>query len=611
MSEPIKNNSQLLYEQAKAQFDAAKAAFDDGSIKTNTKLIQTVFQAFESFFTSIGQPQMVLRLAPEGGPPWSEDYNNMMDEIKKDMEIMYQEIDLIGRALYTDFNHNMVQHSILQSQFGVIQDKLKDLQLLSSNMQSNGKITFHRNDFLNNDKIDYDRTTGTAASIENGIVTLPQTDSINLSQVAQVTIIPGNKTYDSFILGTESNGFPGNNHEVTVSGGNTQNDYTYQYVGGKNNHAAYGSVLDGNPDTWFEYELVNIRDHDKQNVAKNLGFAYQVHGNQRLNWARDPENGVLKLHMQIILNEATTVNAIDVEMYTPPNQGARTAIVKDILISDGSGMPESVIGSNKKDDDYVFHFAPRTAKVISVLFEQRTKYYTDIGHEYYEQNQQAGSDIDYAMNTATKQVKPGYLPRVEGPLMALQDIGVEVSVKDSSVNAYYPLQGEDASSPVLDDAITSLSRGITQQTIDIGTERFEGWRYTIGIRNINVYSYEYEQSGEIVTEPYFFEQPLEKITLSVDEDNPLMIENAQPGTEYKWIKYFISIDDGATWYPISPLEHQEYNSGGEEAPPKIYTVQQVEKSSQALTTKTGYIESEYPVYSLRLRMLFERPEDEE
>jgi len=595
-NQPIKNNSKLLYLQARYQFEKAKKKFEDGSIKTESKLIQEVFQAFRDFFISVGKPMMIPRYAIDGGPPWSKDYNDMMDEIRQDLELLYQEVDIIGRALYADFNHNVVQHTMLQSEYNQVADKLKDLELLSSNLSANGRIVFCRNDFANKDKIDFDRIVGTPAHIENGAATLKRKSQTNQSQNGTVTIVPGNKTYKSFILGSESNGFPGNNAEITVSpDGTMTGDYIYRFVGEKNNHGNYGAVLDGDANSWFEYELVNVRDHDKQTLAKNLGWDYQVHGNQTLRWARDPENGVLKLHMQVVLPEVTMINHININMYTPPNHGAKTAIVKDILVSDGTNAPVSILSADKRDEDYSFYFAPVKAKVISFLFEQSEKYYTDIGHIYYEQKRQIENGPDYVFDTINKQYTANHLSRVEGPMISLQDLGISVRTDNASIDAYYaPLSASD-DAIALDGIISNVSYSINDENIDMGIERFEGWRYCIGIRDIEVFSTEYEESGEIVTEPYYFDQPLDKITLDVVEEGA---EN---------LEYYISIDDGANWFPITPISRQAQESD----PPKIYTIQLVDKASQKVSSQSsGYIETEYPVYSVRLRVLMTRPTTE-
>jgi hypothetical protein len=600
----------MLYLQAKYQFEKAKQKFEDGSIKTETGLIQAVFKAFQDFFVSLGQPMMIPRYAEDGGPPWSEDYNNMMDEIKQDLELLYQEVDILGRALYTDFNHNMVQYDIIQNEYLKVSDKLKDLELLSTNLNANGKIVLHRNDFINQDKIDFERITGTPAQVQNGAVTLKQKSAENVAKDALVSIVIGNKTYSNFIIGSESNGFPGNNHEITVapSGTMTGSDYMYKFVGEKNNHSAYGAVLDGDPNTWFEYELVNVREQDRMRVAQNLGFEYQVSGNQTIEWAREPEDGKLKLHLQLVLPEPKFVNRININMYTPPNYGAKPAIVKNILVSDGQNAPVSVLSPNKKDDDYDFYFTPRMVKSVSILFEQPNKYYTDIGHIYYEQKKQI-TDTSYVFDTITKNDASTPSPRVAGPLISLQDIGVDVKVNETSVDADYPMQNQDQQSAAMEDILYNLTRNIANENIEMGVERFEGWRYCIGIRDIEIWSCEYEQTGEIVTEPYYFDQPLDKITLEVDEDIPESFYQGNPADKYKWIKYFVSIDDGAHWYPITPLNRQSFVSGDEPEPPKVYTIQQVTKSSESIDTQPGYIESEYPVYSIRLRILFERPDE--
>lgn len=145
MSKPIKNNSQMLYLQARQLFERAKQKFEDNSIQSEPKLIASVFNSFQEFFTSVGKPNMVPRFAPEGGPPWSEDFNQMMIEIKQDLELLFQEMDIIGRSMYTDFNHNTVQHEILNNQYENIFDKMRDLEIYAE--KSEDDIKFGRDDF--------------------------------------------------------------------------------------------------------------------------------------------------------------------------------------------------------------------------------------------------------------------------------------------------------------------------------------------------------------------------------------------------------------------------------------------------------------------------------
>lgn len=605
MTKPIKNNSQLLYLQARQLFEQAKTKFEDGTIKSEPLLVASVFNSFQEFFTSMGKPNLVPRYAPEEGPPWSEDYNSMMNELKADLELLFQEVDILGRSLYSDFNHNMVQHDILMKQYETVLDKMRDLELYSG-LNTDNRVEFGRDDFLNKNKIDYARISGAPLELVDGAVTLPQVSRENVAQNASVTIIAGNRKANTFIIGTESNGFPGNNTEIhsVTDDVLTNKNYIPTFLGEENNHSDYSVVLDGSPNTWFEYEKVNVREHDKVRVAKNLGWDYQVHENQTIPWAEDPENGMLKLHMQLVLPEEKVINQINCNMYTPPNYGAKTAIVKNILVSDGKGVPKSVLPKDKKDDQYSFHFEPVKAKVISVLFEQPHKYITDIGHLFYEKKMQTEDNSEYAMDMATKKYK--YAPRVEGPLISLEDLGIDVKVSDSHVEAQYKLlTSNDQQAHSIGETINRLTNAVDMETVDMGVEKFEGFRWAIGIRDIEVFASEYATEGELVTTPFYFDKPMDKISLDVSENIPPVFAS-NDALKYDWLKYYVSIDDGATWHPITPLTQEVLSP---EQPPKIYTVKMVESSEQRMDWKTDYIESEYPVYSIRMKVVARRPED--
>lgn len=603
MSQPIKNNSKLLYLQARQLFEEAKQKFEDGTIQSEPRLIEAVFQAFEKFFTSMGKPNFVPRYAPEQGPPWSKDYNSMMLEIKKDLELLFQELEILGKSLYSDFNHNIVQYDIIDKQFQLIMDKMRDLEIYTGIGEPGVKIG--RDDFFSKDKIDYSRIAGTPLEVVDGAVTLPIVNRKNVAKDAKITIIPGNRREDGFIIGTESNGFPGNNTEIQSVTDEvlTNQNYMPIFLGDSDNHGNYAAMIDGNPNTWFEFEKVNVREHDRIRVAKNLGWDYQVYGNQTVTWAEDPENGVLKLHVQITLDKEEIINQINVHMYTPPNYGAKPAIVKNILVSDGKEPPRSILPESKTDDQYSFHFEPVRAKVISILFEQPYKYLTDIGHIFYEKKMQVEDNSEYAMDMATK--KHVNAPRVEGPLVSLEDLGIQVNVSESNVEATYPqVRAGERNASSMGEIIGRLLNSLDSESVDMGIEKFEGFRWCIGIRDIEIFSCEYAPEGELVTHPFYFDQPLDKISLDVRENIPKAFAG-NDAMKYDWLHYYVSIDDGATWHPITPMSHEVIS---EDQPPKIYTVRTIENSNQQLEDKTAYLESEYPVYSIRLKIVGRRPD---
>lgn len=145
----------------------------------------------------------------------------------------------------------------------------------------------------------------------------------------------------------------------------------------------------------------------------------------------------------------------------------------------------------------------------------------------------------------------------------------------------------------------------TNQYIEKGMVAFEGWRYLIGIRDINIRKREFAQQSEIITKKFTTNKPIKKIILYANEVIPE--EFLELGLEHRndWIKYYISIND-IDWYRISPMHHNQV--GELTIPPKIYEINSTdsieERNSQLYK---GYINSKEDVYSIRLKIVFSRP----
>lgn len=588
MNEQMKNNSELLFTQAKQQFEILQQAFEDGTIKQETQLIEQVFQSFESYFVYMGKPNYVVREANEDGPPWSEDYNAMMNELMSDLTLLYREAEILSAGLYTDFNHHVVQQELIEENYNSVLDKLRDLEMYHQVGEKQNQV-FARDHFLNSDKIDYEKIATAPLEIQNGNVTLPFDQKINVAPNATITIVPGNKKAGELLIGAESNGFPGNNTEVSIIRENVLSTRSYApiFLGGDDARNDYSAILDGNPNTWFEYERVNIREHDKTKVAKNFGLHYEAHKNNQVLWAEDPVGGVLKLHLQIVLEAETTINGINVNLFTPTNFDAKTATIKNILVGDGTNPSVSVI-NNKQSGVTTFYFEPIQARVITVLLEQSNKYITDIGHVYYQKKGKPAEDASYAIEMVTK-VNP-YESRIDGPLMKLTEMGSVVNESNQHVELFYPLRGADEGSTGtnINSRLNRMMGELNDDEVELNVERFEGFRWAIGIRDIEIFEVTFKDEGELVTKPFYFNDPVEKISLNIDEGDTLNQE---------WLSYYVSIDDGASYVPITPMTRINGDA------PKIYTIRTVESDEQKTTREAGYLESVYPVYSIRLKIV--------
>ena len=159
---------------------------------------------------------------------------------------------------------------------------------------------------------------------------------------------------------------------------------------------------------------------------------------------------------------------------------------------------------------------------------------------------------------------------------------------------------------------TSLASSIsTATTVDVDQYiekdmvAFEGWRYLIGIRDINIRKREFVQQSEIITKKFTTNKPIKKIMLYTNEIIPE--EFLELGLEFRneWIKYYISIND-IDWFRISPMHHSQV--GELTIPPKIYEINStdsIEERNNQLNK--GYINSKEDVYSVRLKIVFTRP----
>jgi len=134
-------------------------------------------------------------------------------------------------------------------------------------------------------------------------------------------------------------------------------------------------------------------------------------------------------------------------------------------------------------------------------------------------------------------------------------------------------------------------------------------RFAIGIRDINMYAYKFAETSEVVSEPYTSPKPISKITLAVDEQIPRVFYTSAglSGTENEWIKYYVSADDGTTWYRISPKNHRTtISTDGINNIPEVININS-DISPEARDNPLSYVDIGYPVYEVRFRAVLSRP----
>lgn len=132
-----------------------------------------------------------------------------------------------------------------------------------------------------------------------------------------------------------------------------------------------------------------------------------------------------------------------------------------------------------------------------------------------------------------------------------------------------------------------------------------GWRYAIGIKDINAYNHKFAEKSEMITKPFITNKPIASVSLYSNEVIPeIFLQDLANANE--WIQYYISIDD-IHWYRISPSHHQSI-AGNINFPPKVYKINSKEVIEDKVEhPEYSYIYTEEDVYSIRLKIILRRP----
>lgn len=110
------------------------------------------------------------------------------------------------------------------------------------------------------------------------------------------------------------------------------------------------------------------------------------------------------------------------------------------------------------------------------------------------------------------------------------------------------------------------------------------WRYAIGIRDIELHGIKYYENGDLISTPFSSAFEIQKVSL-------LASENPMQASELADITHQVSVDDGASWHSIQPQDRI-----GTEIPEIL----------NFNTDDEGAIETSFPIYNIRHRMLLSR-----
>lgn len=570
--------SEIIQKQADYLFEKAYEKL--GPEATDQQITAVVAETLQRYYKGLGQPLMVPRLAERNHLPFLEDYNETIEEMVEDISILFAEVENMGDYFADYFNYAQSEKSRLQYRMRGLNGLTNDLNLIAND--SYGNAVYFKESFDDTKGIQSDMIMGMAAQIstQEGIVTLARSGTINRSQEASIKVIQGN-------------GEAGTHHiarrigSQQVAGQSVQD--TAAYISDQIPNDDPIAVLDERPDTIFEYQMVNVSRNTILDIAKGYDFE----------WAKGSrDNDKLRLKLTIELASPQEVNWININPYYAPYSTGKINVYsirtsedgfdykslyedgKYVLNAELNTTPQTYradalfdgkndFAASKFAGQGVWAFPTRKARYVELVFDQVESYEELIGHTYYEKVKKG---VDGLGGDTVSRVR---IPQSQVPK----------NVVEGKTGTYRI------------DNTTQIEKKI---------ETFIGWRYAIGIRDINIMSYQFEEKSEFVSKRYETSEDIKQVMLYSNEKIPHSYLDVV-STSNDWIQYYISFDD-VNWHRISPMHHQPVSK--EAFPPKILELNgnQTDLESSFQLYKE-YIETEGQANGVRLKVVLARPTD--
>lgn len=569
-------------------------------IETISEQVQNIITQYNSIG---GKPLAEFEEFQLGETPDSIKMNRVWTRLQNDINIVQDQLDVLRAAVVFVHNFIATEIELAKNQNAQASNKLKTLQLYTTAHDTN--IIQFGDYFQNLDFVDLTLIPGDQkiSLLNPGTVALArESDTSNLSEDSLLRVLD------------TSNGFMGNNQEIkdpaTATIDPVENKPLYVFkaeVDGR--HADLDEVIDGEPNTWFEYESYLVSPGDRQR-AKDLNFTYRLSATATntstsgtststnettglVDWAKGPKDGVLKLELEFDLTEPKVVNSIMLMPFgleqnknypvniklvqTSPNGTDWTAVTpQNLYVATDANLQSARSSANVSIGQALFTFDERTIRYIRVSMEQREPVDCNIGHLYYETKK----TVRYE-----KKVVPN--PLVPGGTITLD---VPITTGGDRVEGPIP--------PVNEPDRYYGNNGLIVQNLVQNTEYFSGKRWAIGIRDILIEESLYKPTSMLISKPFRVAGVVDRVSLEADTFVPsnFSIEDGL------WIKFFVSPNDGLNWYPISRIQDDFLG-----IPEIIAFNDPIPAEFREIGVQ--YINTNSVVNSLRVKIELSRPED--
>lgn len=565
MSHPLQLNydSKVVELRASQLFLELKEMEARGDVASKAGQLQEFYYRLRRFYATINRPLFVAREADM--LPSSAAYNDMIKELLKDLELLYIEIGHIRERLVASFLESEIDRAVLDERLRHSEDRML---AIGANANGTTSEVTYRDGFVDNSLRDDSRTLDHPARTwtREGILTLHPKQATSHIEDATLRIHSGN-------------GLPGNTKQALAT--NNQ----LHFVGEEALHLNLADLLDGNADTWFEYERFRLAK-ETESALRGHGLAYK----EGVAWATT-DNNPLTVTLEIELTKAVPVNWLSLRPFIPSDRGAKAAEITAIEVHDGQGHVFHPLKSTAAlEHEKVYLFGRKMCKRILLTLQQLHGYETDVGHRYYQEIET--EPLNYLERMKEQ---PGKRLPSEDP--SIQALGLNFDHATQKV--VYPAVTAGHTYPDVDKLKAALFRLPDIAEGDLfriknGLELIAAHRQAIGLRDIGVANYEFEQTSDYVSVPFVAERDIVGVSLTADHELP------EEFPEGDWVRYWVSPDDGENWYRIHPR-------GVTAAGAKLLYVFNTFTPTEGRLPSFGYVDLEEPVRALRLRIELERP----
>lgn len=553
-----------------------KEVVDDFNLTTNEELFfnqyaKDILSEYDGSIKPLFQP---IPLIPYQ-LPWVEDIEKNYREITEDIDILNNEQNKLGQKIVDSFNFVESEKKRLFNRIDNLGNLTGDLNLISSEI--NDGTIYIKESFQSLDGMD---STFGADSVQKvnlltkeGIITLGDTESVDISKDARVAEVSGNGT-------------PGVDHlirKITIPTGQNTEEEVFVYISNleREYHAKPDNLLDGRPDTIFEYQMVNVpesfkaehRYYDfewtkgaKENDMLRLKLVFDLGSIGPLNWITLVPFFSFNSNGRMIVNSIkTSLDGFEFEpiyhdrefLYQELSDAQSSKELNDLFSGNTSPSEASYSGKG------VWLFPEKQARYVEIIIDQDQSYNELLGHSSYYVT--PANDPNHRI----------YIPAPE-------------ELKDADPGEYVRV-GSDGSI-------------IYNKKIEPTTE---GWRYGIGLRDVHFMRYTYSEKSIYTSKLYTVDKPIQKVVLYANEIIPFeyqdIVENMND-----WVVYEISFDD-FNWYRISPMHHEPVN---DYFPAKIIEINgNLLDNDMSFELHKQYIKMDKAPTQVRFRITLSRPED--